>query len=221
MPSGSSTPSPLSVAIATIGNLLLLQAPQGLAAPLAGSVLLELPPDVTIQLKSSKTISGVRLKAVSSSGIKYDKGGIRFLPASEVKRVIFRGRLVIEGPRRPVVASSDALRPLSLPDSEKSIPAMFKNSEPEVLGMFPNIFGKKPDQPRPLSCQEKVSAILVDPSVDTSGVRIQTDGRRLRILTRTPPETSKASVLIVHELLYDSNKNLRFAYKTCSLRAYL
>lgn len=98
----------LSVSIATVGSLLGHGQPLALAGTPPGVVLLQLPPDVTIQTNKNETISGVRLTAVSSGGITYEKGGKRFLPALETKRVSFRGDLLIRGRRKIQLLSFEA-----------------------------------------------------------------------------------------------------------------
>lgn len=83
----------LSVVIATVDTLLGLQVPQAVAAPAPGSVELRLPAIVTIQTTKGDSFSGVRLSEVSPSGITYEKGGKRFLAASKVKSIAFRGKV--------------------------------------------------------------------------------------------------------------------------------
>lgn len=96
----------LTVAIATAVSVFPVESPQAIAATPPGAVLLKLPAKIIIQSTKGKTYSGERLLGVSPSWISYEKGGKRFLAASEVKSIAFSGNVAIKaggiGPIRGV-----------------------------------------------------------------------------------------------------------------------
>ena len=66
-------------------------------------ITLVLPSRVSISLASGKTISGVRLTALDSSQLSYEKGGKRSLPVREVRSISFSGPVSLEATfRKPI-----------------------------------------------------------------------------------------------------------------------
>jgi hypothetical protein len=212
---GSPTQALLAAAVTTFSALVLVWVPQAWATPPTGSVLLELPPVVTIQLTSGQEISGVRLMVVSSSEIRYEKGGIRLLPPSEVKIIRFRGKMVIEGPDKIWLGSIE-IGPTQIREAEFPWANLLKpvsmSHTPSKGRMFqrPSIGPKT----KPLYCPESIKEMLVD----ASAVTIQSDGTKLGLLLPQKPKKSLGSTLILHQLRFDRIRNLRIGYKACSPR---